>query len=63
MVANIRFFSIDRAVANCLDLVLLAVAIILEFQPGRRFIHSPFLYGVLLQQWYVKNIVDRPLFW
>ncbi len=31
MVATIQFFGIDRAVANCLDLVLLAVAIIFEF--------------------------------
>ncbi len=31
MVATIQFFGIDRAVTNCLDLVLIAVAFILEF--------------------------------
>ncbi len=50
MVATIRFFDIDRAIANCLDLVLFAVAIILKFQPGCYFIYSPLLCSILLQQ-------------
>ncbi len=46
--ATIQFFGKDFTIMNCLDLILLGLVIILEFQLGRCFVYSPFLRVILL---------------
>ncbi len=57
--ATIWLFSINLAIANHLDFVLLFVTLVKLYG----YFHLPFPCGILLWQWYVKNVINSPLFW